>query len=636
MSNWRRIDNIITYYGKGVTPKYVDESSIIVLNQKCIRNNKIDYSFAQYIDDSKEYNKDKYLRVGDILINSTGQGTAGRVAMIEFIPEGKSLIVDSHILILRTKSIYESKCLNYSLFSIENILQTYIDGSTGQGEFDRVRLFNIQVSYSENESTQQKISSVLSVLDDKIELNNKINTELEQMAKTFYDYWFVQFDFPNAKGKPYKSSGGKMVYNEVLKREVPQGWEVKKVKQIANTGSGGTPKSTEKIYYDNGTIPWINSGELNNSFIVKTDNFITELGMNNSNAKLFPEKTILMAMYGATAGKTSIVSFKTTTNQAVCAVMPNETEMFYYIKFALDGMYKYLINLSTGSARDNLSQEKIRDLDVIVPEREVAILYSKFVSPLFEKIKSNLQQNQQLAPLRDWLLPMLMNGQAKVTGKHAQKELLSIAAEAESEYKKQKVLNIPISKKGFAKQVLAGKIVSLFKDDPHFSDIKFQKIQFLAEHIIQADLNLNYYYQAAGPYDNIFMHTIYNALKKNKWYDYKNRKFTALEKQVKIDEYFQGYFGDATGKLDKLFRLLENETEATSEIIATIYAVWNNFIIEIKPVTDAALIEGFYSWSQRKQQYTKSQVLEGLQWLRTNHLEPTGFGKLVKKAKGKK
>lgn len=86
MSKWRKIEGLITYFSKGVTPKYVEESSIIVLNQKCVRNNKIDFSFAQFIDDNKIYNEDKLLRVGDILINSTGQGTAGRIAFVNSIP----------------------------------------------------------------------------------------------------------------------------------------------------------------------------------------------------------------------------------------------------------------------------------------------------------------------------------------------------------------------------------------------------------------------------------------------------------------------------------------------------------------------------------------------------------------------
>ncbi len=635
MSKWRRVDEIITYFGKGVTPKYVNNSSIIVLNQKCIRNNKIDFSFAQFIDDSKKYNEEKFLNIGDILINSTGQGTAGRVAMIDFIPEGKRLITDSHVLTLRTNDYYESKCLNYSLYSIENILQTYVDGSTGQGEFDRVRLFNISVNFSIEKITQKKITAILSALDDKIELNNRINTELEQLAKTLYNYWFVQFDFPISKeqavamgnpeleGKPYKTSGGKMTWNEVLKREIPEGWEVKKLKNIAQTGSGGTPKSTEKNYYYPGTIPWINSGELNNSFIVKTENFISEEGMQNSNAKFFPANSIFMAMYGATAGKTSIISFEATTNQAICAIIPNNKTMLGYIKLALNDMYQYLINLSTGSARDNLSQEKIKELNVIIPDEKILKGFSEISTLNFERIKINSLQNQQLASLRDWLLPMLMNGQVTIADVESQvKEAVS-------------KLTIPENKKGFAKQVLAGKIVSVFNKDPHFTDIKFQKVQFLAEHVIEVDLNLNYYYQAAGPYDNKFMHTIFTNFRVQKWFDKQNSRFMPLEKQGKIDEYYQGYFSSADEQLNRLFSLLVPKTEAETEIIATLYAVWNNRMIGNKAISEKELMQDFYQWSNRKQQYTENQIKTAILWLKEHHLEPTGFGKLIKSAKGK-
>ena len=271
----------------------------------------------------------------------------------------------------------------------------------------------------------------LSALDDKIELNNQINTELEAMAKTLYDYWFVQFDFPDENGKPYKSSGGKMVFNETLKREIPVGWEVKKLSAFAKTGSGGTPKSTVKEYYENGQIPWINSGELNQPFIVKTENFISEIGLKNSSAKLFPKQTILMAMYGATAGKTSIISFEATTNQAICAVMPLDKIMFYYTKHVLDDMYKYLINLSTGSARDNLSQDKIRNLDIVIPSEELSRKFCKIVTPFFRKIEINLQENQELAQLRDWLLPMLMNGQVRVSSGEYEMEYESLGMVAE-------------------------------------------------------------------------------------------------------------------------------------------------------------------------------------------------------------
>ncbi|MCL1647666.1 restriction endonuclease subunit S [Elizabethkingia anophelis] len=340
----------------------------------------------------------------------------GKTAYVDILEENEVAFGSSEFIVLRKNECSDSKFIYYlarsPLFREKAI--SCMEGTSGRKRVNEGALKRQEILIPSSVTQQQKIASILSSLDDKIELNSKINDNLERMAKTLYDYWFVQFDFPNENGKPYKSSGGKMIWNEILKREIPEGWEVKKIREICSTGSGGTPKSTEVNYYENGKIPWLNSGELNKTFIISTTNFITELGMKNSSAKLFPSNIILMAMYGATAGKTSIVSFETTTNQAVCAIIPNDHLLFHYIKFSLDNMYRYLVNLSTGSARDNLSQDKIRDLNTIIPAERTIRDFSNTVIILFNKIKNNHIQNQQLSSLRDWLLPMLMNGQVKI------------------------------------------------------------------------------------------------------------------------------------------------------------------------------------------------------------------------------
>jgi type I restriction enzyme S subunit len=207
------------------------------------------------------------------------------------------------------------------------------------------------------------------------------------MAKAIYEYWFVQ----NADEK----------------------WEKKQIKEIADTGSGGTPLSTNKEYYENGNIPWINSSELNYAYITHTNNYITVLGLKNSSAKQFPSDSLLIALYGATAGKVSLLKIEATTNQAVCAVMPFFKIHTLYLKFFLSDLYKYLVNVSSGSARDNLSQELIRNLTVTVPESVQLEHFNCIVNPMIEKIIYNIVENKCLTTLRDYLLPLLMNGQVK-------------------------------------------------------------------------------------------------------------------------------------------------------------------------------------------------------------------------------
>ena len=234
------------------------------------------------------------------------------------------------------------------------------------------------------------------------------------MAKQLYDYWFVQFDFPNEDGKPYKSSGGKMVWNEKLKREIPDGWDDAKIKDIANTYSGGTPTSTNQDYYAGGNIPWINSGELNNPVITDTSNYITELGLNNSSAKLYPQNTILVALYGATAGKVSLLSFKACSNQAVCGVMPTGENMTTYIRYYLASLYEHFIILSSGSARDNISQDTIKNTTLPIPQIEILKKYEDMVKPIVDRIIANQKEVYNLTNQRDELLPLLMNGQVSV------------------------------------------------------------------------------------------------------------------------------------------------------------------------------------------------------------------------------
>ena len=344
-----------------------------------------------------------------ILIAEDGENLKSNNKSICTLATGKYW-VNNHAHIIKGNDETNTDFLYYKLNSIS--FAPYITGSA-QPKLNKENLLNIEL-YVPSKEYQDKITKVLTLLDQKIQINNQINQELEAMAKTLYDYWFVQFDFPDQNGNPYKSSGGKMVYNPELKREIPEGWGVAKIEDIAQTGSGGTPKSTNVSYYSNGEIPWINSGELEQTVITSTSNFITEEGLNNSSAKLFPSGTILVAMYGATAGKVSFLTFEASTNQAICAIMLNDIRMRYYLKNVIEDLYQYLVKLSTGSARDNLSQDMIKNIKVVIPSNDILDRYYDFSNNIIKEITKKQQENEQLTQLRDWLLPMLMNGQVKV------------------------------------------------------------------------------------------------------------------------------------------------------------------------------------------------------------------------------
>ena len=344
-----------------------------------------------------------------ILIAEDGENLKSNNKSICTLATGKYW-VNNHAHIIEGNDETNTDFLYYKLNSIS--FAPYITGSA-QPKLNKENLLNIEL-YIPSKEHQDKIAKVLTLLDQKIQTNNQINQELEAMAKTLYDYWFVQFDFPDQNGNPYKSSGGKMVYHPELKREIPEGWGVAKVEDIAQTGSGGTPKSTNVSYYSNGEIPWINSGELEQTVITSTSNFITEEGLNNSSAKLFPSGTILVAMYGATAGKVSFLTFEASTNQAICAIMLTDIRMRYYLKNVIEDLYQYLVKLSTGSARDNLSQDMIKNIKVVIPSNDILDRFYDFSNNIIKEITKKQQENEQLTQLRDWLLPMLINGQVKV------------------------------------------------------------------------------------------------------------------------------------------------------------------------------------------------------------------------------
>ena len=181
------------------------------------------------------------------------------------------------------------------------------------------------------------------------------------------------------------------------KRITPQGWKEVTLADAFNTSSGATPLSTEASYYENGTIPWINSGELANPYIYGTTNFISQAGFENSSTEIYPIDTVLVAMYGATAGKASLLKMEACTNQAICAILPNKDYSSTFLKYSIDTLYDHLVGLSSGSARDNLSQAELKKLKLIMPPTKDE--QNKLVSILAlidRKIELNRAINQNL------------------------------------------------------------------------------------------------------------------------------------------------------------------------------------------------------------------------------------------------
>ena len=403
-----KLKDIVTFVSKSVVPQngttynlyslpsFDENKSAEVLDGAEIQSNKYDVPNKCIL-----FNK---LNVRFKRVWRINNSDSNKIASTEFLP----LVVNEDVV--------DYQYCYYLLISDE--ITNYLCGQNSNTSGSHKRIYpqnflNIDIHLPKM-PIQKTIGKTLSDIDSKIELNKRINDNLEAMAKQLYDYWFVQFDFPNEDGKPYKSSGGAMVWNEKLKREIPQGWTAAKIKDVAQTYSGGTPTSTNSEYYDGGDIPWINSGELNNTIITSTTNYITEEGLNNSSAKLYPQDTVLVALYGATAGKVSLLSFEACSNQAVCGVIPQNKIMTTYIRYYLSSLYEHFITLSSGSARDNISQDTIKNTILPIPQGKILKEFSDAVAPIISKIIANQKEMENLTKQRDELLPLLMNGQASV------------------------------------------------------------------------------------------------------------------------------------------------------------------------------------------------------------------------------
>ena len=262
---------------------------------------------------------------------------------------------------------------------------------------------------------QDKIVDLLSSIDKKILLNNQINQELEDMAKTLYDYWFVQFDFPDQNGKPYKSSGGKMIYNPELKREIPEGWEVETLKDFeSKIITGKTPSRANSDNFG-GEIPFITIGDIRgNTFIYSTSETLTDLGASVQQNKYLPEGSLCVSCI-ATVGEIGFTTEWSHTNQQINSIVFEDEMNRYYLYFALKNYFENAnASAKTGNTFANMNKEDFSGIRIILPRNEIKNNFHKMTEPYFAQIKCLQGQNQELIQLRDWLLPMLMNGQVKV------------------------------------------------------------------------------------------------------------------------------------------------------------------------------------------------------------------------------
>lgn len=387
MSKWIKAEEycVSVFDGTHDTPK-VTETGYKLVTSKNILSNMLDLNSAYFISEEDFVNINKRSKVEqyDILFSMIGT-----VGSLYFETSDTIDYAIKNIGVFSCGDKEKAEWLYYYLQSsyAQQYIKRYLNGAVqkflplkGLREFP-VPQFNKKI--------HNRIKILLNI-DKKIQINNQINQELEAMAKTLYYYWFVQFDFPDQNGKPYKSSGGKMVYHPELKREIPEGWRVEKLSHFLTIKNGKDHKHLQDgkfaVYGSGGIIrmvtDYLYSGE----------------------SILFPRKgTLNNVMYVNKKFWTVDTMFYSEVNKNNSALY-----VFYSVK-DID-----FNKLNTGTGVPSMTSSILYDLNIIVPEENILEKFNTIVKQNYETIKLNSIQNQELTQLRDWLLPMLMNGQVKV------------------------------------------------------------------------------------------------------------------------------------------------------------------------------------------------------------------------------
>jgi len=249
---------------------------------------------------------------------------------------------------------------------------------------------------------QKKATEILVYIDEKIENNNKINTELELMAKTIYDYWFLQFEFPNDDGKPYKFSGGKMIWNEELKREIPRGWKIVNLNDIASITMGTSPKGNSINTDGNGIAFYQGKADFGSRFPITrtyTDEPIRYADIND----------ILLSVR-APVGTLNIANEKCCIGRGLAVIHSKYTSFLFYLMRA--NQYRFDSYNNEGTTFGAITKDDLFGMKIVIPKEDIIDKFEKEVNCIDAKIFKCDRETQELNSLRDFLLPLLMNGKA--------------------------------------------------------------------------------------------------------------------------------------------------------------------------------------------------------------------------------
>ena len=386
-SEWHEVPlrELVGYISKGIAPSYAEEASettIRVLNQKCNRNFRISYGDSRLHDTlKKKVPPERYVKPDDILINSTGAGTAGRIAQIEDVPSATT--IDGHMILIRSNGKVTQKFLGYALKAHQWEVLQLDEGSTGQTELNRDRLLDeIMINYPVSFDEQNAIVGTLESIDRKLIVNKEINDNLQQQASALFSSFY---DWSNTEVR----------YTDLI--------------QILG---GGTPKTGENTYW-NGNIAFFTPKDVGTPYTLITEKTITEEGLSHCNSRLYPVNTVFVTARG-TVGKVGMSGVPMAMNQSCYALVGKETHQLLVYFYTLKAVDR-LKHKASGAVFDAITTRDFESEQIMKLSDDDATAFLRVAEPMFQEVLNNNIENLRLSTLRDSLLPKLMSGEIDVS-----------------------------------------------------------------------------------------------------------------------------------------------------------------------------------------------------------------------------
>ena len=406
--SWKNqeLGELTLYVKRGVSPKYVLENGIPIINQRCIRENTINFDTARLSSKEKKITDVKFLQIGDTVINSTGVGTLGRTAYVKKLEQPSS--ADTHVTIVRPdKTKVDSKFLSLYLNSKEDVIENMGKGATGQTELSAKDLSKHEVYYPSSLTTQKRISDILSAYDDLIENNLKRIKLLEQAGQNIYKEWFVHLRFPNYENTPINEETG-----------LPVGWKEKVLGDIiSKLESGSRPKGGIDKSLKTG-VPSIGAESVRGLgyFDFSKTKYIKKYFFEKMRKGILEDRDILIYKDGAYIGRSTLFQDnfpfeKCSINEHIFLIHAKEEKLQYYLYLTLHSnlYFEKMQSLNSNAAQPGINQKKIKTLPIVIPSSDLLVKFDSIVKPMIKQIYKLAKMNLELKTGRDILLPRLMN-----------------------------------------------------------------------------------------------------------------------------------------------------------------------------------------------------------------------------------